>query len=102
MSTWSPAQEIKRPDVGHLTEGADADVTVIRVDTGTFGFLDSRLTKMTGSRKMTCELTVRNGRVVYDLNGLAADEWREHYKKFPLGMRRRPQSADRPRQNQQR
>jgi dihydroorotase len=31
--------------------------------------------RMDGSRKLTSELTVRNGKVVYDLNGISRPEW---------------------------
>ena len=40
MSTWKPAEVIKRTELGHLSEGAIADVTVLRLDEGEFGFLD--------------------------------------------------------------
>lgn len=85
MSTWTPAQEIKRPELGHLSEGAVADVAVIRLSKGNFGYLDSRLAKRMGSERLTCEMTVKDGRVVYDLNGLASEEWEKYYEKNPLG-----------------
>jgi dihydroorotase len=31
--------------------------------------------RMDGSQKLTCELTLRAGKVVYDLNGLTRPEW---------------------------
>lgn len=34
-----------------------------------------RLRRMTGSRKLECELTLREGRVVWDLNGIAGRAW---------------------------
>jgi dihydroorotase len=85
MSTWTPAQEIKRPELGHLSEGAVADVAVIRLSKGNFGYLDSRLAKRMGSERLTCEMTVKDGRVVYDLNGLASEEWEQYYEKNPVG-----------------
>jgi dihydroorotase len=30
---------------------------------------------MNGSQKLVAEITIRAGRVVWDLNGLAADDW---------------------------
>lgn len=74
-STWEPARIINRPDLGHLSEGAVADVAVFRLLEGNFGFLDARLRRMTGSRKLECELTLREGRVVWDLNGIAGRPW---------------------------
>jgi dihydroorotase len=74
-TTWSPAQIIGRTDLGHLSEGAVADVAVFRLVTGDFGFLDASLTRLKGDRRLECELTLREGRVVWDLNGLAGRDW---------------------------
>lgn len=71
-ATWNPAQHIKRPDLGHLSVGAGADLSVMALRTGTFGFLDVSGARMSGTQKLECELTVRDGRVVWDLNGIAA------------------------------
>jgi dihydroorotase len=76
MSTWNPARQIKRQDLGHLSVGAEADVAVLRVDTGSFGFIDSAGAMNTGAKNIVCELTLRNGKVVWDLNGRAARNWR--------------------------
>jgi dihydroorotase len=75
QSTWRPAQVIKREELGHLSEGAVADVAVLRVREGQFGFVDVRGGRMNGTRKLECEMTVRAGRVVWDLNGLSYPEW---------------------------
>ena len=77
MSTWSPAQQILRPDLGHLTEGAGADLAVLRLHKGDFGFLDVRRAVHQGDRKLECELTIRAGQVVWDLNGRAGEDWRK-------------------------
>lgn len=71
-STWNPAQIISRKELGNLSVGAPADVAVFSLDKGTFGFIDVDGYKITGDKKLTCQLTVRDGRVVWDLNGLAA------------------------------
>jgi dihydroorotase len=41
MSTSNPAKQINRPQLGNLDVGAEADVAVLRVDKGHFGFTDS-------------------------------------------------------------
>jgi dihydroorotase len=79
MSTWNPAKEIKRPQLGNLDIGADADIAVFRMDTGKFGLVDSAGARKMGNRMLVCELTVRAGKVVWDLNGRASDDW----EKFP-------------------
>jgi dihydroorotase len=74
-STWKPAQAIHREELGHLTAGAVADVAVFSVRKGKFGFIDSSGFKMDGDQKLECELTVRDGKVVYDLNGISRTYW---------------------------
>jgi dihydroorotase len=76
MSTINPATQIKRPQHGHLSEGAEADVAVLRVDKGRFGFLDSGGARFDGTQLIVGELTLRAGQVVWDLNGRAADDWK--------------------------
>ena len=71
-ATWSPAQMIKRQDLGHLTAGAVADVAVFSIQEGNFGFVDSGGFRMSGEKKLQAELTIRNGKIVWDLNGRAA------------------------------
>lgn len=75
LSTWNPAKIINRPDLGHLSIGAVADITLLNLRKGDFGFIDSQGKKMKGDKKLECELTIRDGKVVYDLNGLAAEPW---------------------------
>ena len=74
-STSNPAREIKHPELGTLTVGSDADIALLRLEHGHFGFVDSSGSRMNGDRKLICELTVRDGQVVWDLNGLSAEEW---------------------------
>jgi dihydroorotase len=79
MSTWNPAQEIRRPMLGNLDVGAEADVAVLRVNKGNFGFVDSAGARRDGTQLIVAELTLRKGKVAWDLNGLASQDW----KSFP-------------------
>jgi dihydroorotase len=74
-ATWNTALSIHREDLGHLSEGAVADVVVLRIRKGDFGFIDTAGKKLSGDRKLEAELTIRAGKVVWDLNGMAAEEW---------------------------
>jgi len=76
MSTWSPAQVIKRTELGHLSVGALADVAVFSVDKGNFGFVDVGGNKVMGDKKLTCQLTILDGDIVWDLNGLSATPYK--------------------------
>jgi dihydroorotase len=74
-STWQPAKEIRRNDLGNLSVGSPADIAVLRVNEGSFGFIDVFGARMKGNKKLVCELTVRGGRIVYDLNGITREDW---------------------------
>jgi dihydroorotase len=74
-STWNPAREIKREELGHLSSGAVADITVFRLEKGSFGFVDMNGARLRGTQKLNCELTLREGKVVYDLNGITRPDW---------------------------
>ncbi len=74
-STWHPAREIHHEELGSLTVGAGADVAVLRLVHGDFGFVDSANLRLKGDQKLVGELTVRDGRVVWDLNGMTAEDW---------------------------
>ena len=74
-ATWNPAREVKQDSLGHLTVGATADIAVLRVEHGRFGFVDSYGARLHGSTRLVCELTLRAGDVVYDLNGLTKPDW---------------------------
>lgn len=76
-ATWGAARAIQREDLGHLSEGAVADVAVWRVRKGGFGFVDAGGNRIEGDRKLEAELTLREGRIVWDLNGLSAKPFRE-------------------------
>jgi dihydroorotase len=70
-STWSPAQIIKREDLGHLTAGAEGDVAILNLRPGKYGLFDYKGYKIETDKKLECEMTIRAGRIVYDLNGIA-------------------------------
>ena len=73
-ATWAPAQVIKRPELGSLTVGSEADVAVFNLRKGDFGYLDVRKLVLKGDKKLEAELTIRAGKIVWDLNGLSAEE----------------------------
>ena len=73
--TSHPAREIRHEELGNLSEGSIADVAVLRLETGNFGFTDMQNTRLDGKQKLLCELTIKDGRIVYDLNGISAEVW---------------------------
>lgn len=82
MTTSQPAAMIKRPELGHLSVGAGADIGVLKLEKGDFGFLDIHLGRISGSQRLSCEVTFRDGKVVWDLNGRTAEDWRKLPKNY--------------------
>ncbi|MBM3402158.1 MAG: amidohydrolase/deacetylase family metallohydrolase [Bacteroidetes bacterium] len=70
-STWSAAKAIRREELGHLSLGAIADITVLNLREGKFGFYDVARYKKEGKNLLECEMTIKDGKVVYDLNALS-------------------------------
>ena len=79
-STWHPARQIKREDLGHLSVGAIADVSVLRLETGQFGFIDVSGARLRGNKRFAAELTLKDGRVMWDRNGLSREDWDKQAK----------------------
>ena len=79
-ATWAPATVIDRKELGHLSAGADADIAVFNLRKGDFGFVDVRGMKLKGSQKLEAELTLRAGKIVWDLNGVSAPVWDSEFK----------------------
>lgn len=76
-NTATAAAVIQRPDLGQLGVGTEADIAVLNLRRGTFGFVDTGGGKLAGDQKLECELTVRAGQVVWDLNGLSRPLWNQ-------------------------
>ncbi len=74
-STWNPAREIHHEELGNLSAGSVGDIAVLRIEKGKFGFVDSARLRMPGDRKFTGEMTIKDGKVVWDLNGLSSVDW---------------------------
>jgi dihydroorotase len=74
-STRIPAEVIRRPELGHLSVGASADIAVIERRQGNFGFVDSLRTRLEGDQKLECQMTVRAGKIVWDRNGISFPHW---------------------------
>lgn len=70
-TTWNPAKEIQREELGNLSVGSGADIAILKMENGNFGFFDYTGYKIEGNKKLQCEMTIRDGKIVYDLNGIA-------------------------------
>lgn len=83
-STTNPATEVRRPQLGQIAVGADADVAVLRLERGAFGFVDARGGRIEGRERLGCEMTIRAGTIVFDINGRAGIPWRDPKMTYPV------------------
>ena len=74
-TTSAPAREIGHPELGTLDVGAEADVALLEVLEGDFGFVDCGRAKMIGHKRLRCALTLRAGQVAYDPEGVTMPLW---------------------------
>jgi dihydroorotase len=74
-NTWNAARAVKQEQLGHLSVGAIADLAVLRVEKGRFGFADQYGARLSGTERLRCELTIKDGKVVYDLNDMTGTDW---------------------------
>lgn len=56
----------------YLGNGSIADIAVISMREGDFGFKDIVGNRQKGNRRFECQLTIKGGKVVYDLNAIAS------------------------------
>ena len=68
-TTWKPAQIVHHSEVGHLSVGAVADITALKMRKGRFGFFDPYGAKIFGNQRLRAELTLKDGAIVWDWDG---------------------------------
>jgi dihydroorotase len=81
--TMHPAHQIRHDELGNLSTGAVADVAVLSIQKGRFGFTDMDNIKVAGTHRLVAELTLKDGKIVYDLNGLGAEPWAASAQNHP-------------------
>lgn len=80
------ARAIRRPELGRLTAGGCADIAVLRLLNEPCSFADCGNASMQGSVSLACEMTIREGDIVYDPHGRSLPDWEsapEEYWKSP-------------------
>ena len=96
-STVNPAREIRRPELGTLSVGKEADIAVFELQRGKFGYIDCGYAKMVGDLKLVPRMTVRAGRILFDPTGLSMVQWeqaRPQYFSTPTFGHSKPARAD--------
>ena len=84
QSTTNPATQVLRPELGQIGVGAEADIALLRVDHGKFGYVDVRGGRIEGTERIGCEMTIRAGDILFDYNGRAGTPWREADIAYPV------------------
>jgi dihydroorotase len=74
-STINPAAEIRRPELGTLSVGKDADMAVLELLKGQFSYIDCGVARLDGNARLVARMTIRAGRILYDPSGLSMVEW---------------------------
>lgn len=67
--TWNPAREIRHEELGNMSVGSIADITLLKVYTGSFVFNDHTGYKKEGTKKIACVMTIKGGKIVYRRKG---------------------------------
>ncbi len=96
-STVNPAKEIRRPELGTLSVGKEADIAVLEELHGRFSYIDCGYARMDGDVKLVARMTIRAGRIAYDPSGLSMTPWekaRPQYFKSPILSSDPPSKAD--------
>ena len=81
-ATVNPANIIHRPELGTLSAGRDADIAVLELRKGRFGYTDCGRAKIVGDVKVENRITVRAGRIVFDPTGISMVEWEKAPKQY--------------------
>ncbi len=83
-ATVNPAKAIQHPELGHLGVGAEADIAVLRLMQGSFRYMDAARGAIEGDRRLTCEMTVKGGSVVWDWNARTGADYRKLPKDYGI------------------
>ncbi|HIF71638.1 MAG TPA: amidohydrolase/deacetylase family metallohydrolase [Dehalococcoidia bacterium] len=79
-STWEPAKWINHTELGTLTPGALADVSILEFQDRPAGLSDSGPTGyriMRAEGRLLNQMTIKDGVVQFDYDGMGKDDWGE-------------------------
>lgn len=85
-TTKRPAEIIGHEELGDLNVGREADMALLDIREGRFGFADAGHASLKGNKNLECVMTIRGGKVVYNPMAMGMPEWEnapEPYWKSP-------------------
>ena len=76
-STWVPAQTLGHTELGNIGQTAFADIAVLEMAEGDFGLTDngSGNRAFHTNQRIVCQMTIKDGQVVWDKNARSRDDW---------------------------
>ena len=76
-STWIPAQTLGHTELGNIGQTAFADIAVLEMAEGDFGLTDngSGNRAFHTNQRIVCQMTIKDGQVVWDKNARSRDDW---------------------------
>jgi len=80
--TVTPAKAIRRPELGTLSVGSEADVAVLRHLDVPQSYIDCGRARFDGQGKLECAITVRAGQIVWDPAGMSMPRWEEAPERY--------------------
>jgi len=75
--TRRPAELLRHEELGTLSIGSPADVAILKVECGNYGYADSGKGRLKGGKRLECLMTMRAGEIVYDPMALSMPRWEE-------------------------
>jgi dihydroorotase len=75
-STHLAAAVIGKNDLGHIAVGAPADIAAFRLMNGDFKYGDSDAGTISNKQRLFCELTLRDGAIVWDWNARSGKDYK--------------------------
>lgn len=83
-STANPAEQVKRPELGQIAVGAEADIAVFGLEPGSFIYRDVLGGTIAGKQRFSCEMTLRAGKVMFDRGSRTGVPWEGAELKYPI------------------
>ncbi len=83
-STYKPADVIGHSELGRLQPGGIADVAILSISSGNYGFEDGGRAGLKGNARLSAEMTIKDGKIVFDRNALACPLWEEAPEEYWL------------------
>lgn len=80
--TVLPGEVLGHPEFGQIKPESPADIAVLSLKSGTFGFPDGGRARLAGDTRVECAMTLRQGKIVYDPDARSMPLWENAPKPY--------------------